>query len=590
MQVIVKRDALEDLVFRLLSENRSRHSLDIADIPAKREQEPIEPTEQMSVQLTTDKPSVDDPEFVPTSIPELKNSAAAIAQEVPSNQIEYFYRLLHKILDRAIDKQISKEEWTDRDVEHESDQDLTVRPDEEEDDATLDDETLDDELREAISRVLDEQDLDDDEEELSFFERPDLPKLPGESQSVVDRAYEDAIEKFNTDVFRRNLLDPYFIDIQTPEGVYPFRIGYTKMVEELPNIVNRLISMTPSDSMRKIKSMGKDSDEYLEISQRLHEYIKPFLKDPSSVRSSDIMIGDANKIVMELKKKATTNNETDPQVFLSLVQEKKAEIQDPELALTVFLVGLKTYQKILEGETEEELVYDEEELKASVKQLVDDDEDLPEKQQKEADADAWTQIAKDEGFASAAGARQFAFKPMIKFMLQSESIDETTMSGIIHQAGVKFSDQISQMERKGVISSQDAASIKRSAKIGPDISGNEVFRDYFAIVFYQPFINEFIKKWKDYTRSVLSGMNIDDPKDTIVKMLVGETSPTKEANQRKILAVMTKREFRTALGKARAFATRREEISNFALSYALMRLNQPAKVKGAIKKALQLNA
>ena len=547
MDVIVKKRALEDLVLKLLKENRSGHSLDISDIPAKSDQEPIVPTEQMSVQLTTNKPPVGDSEFIPASIPELRNSAAAIADEVPNSQIQYFYRLLHKILDRAIDKQISKEEWTDREVEHESDQALTVQADE------IEDETQEQELREAISRILDEQDFDEDDD-LPFSERPDLPSLPGENLSPVDIAFEDAVEKFNTDTFRRNLLDPYFIDVQTPEGVYPFRIGYTKMVEELPNIVDRLISMTSSDSARSIRALGKNSKEYAELSQRLYEYIKPFLKDPSSVKSSDIMIGDANKIVMEIKKKATTDNEIDPELFLSLIQEKKKEIEDPELSLMVLLIGLKMYQNILEGEPEEELVYDEEDLKASVEELVDDDKDLPEEQQKQSDADAWTQIAKEEGFASAAGARQFAFKPMIKFLLQSESIDETTMSGIIHQAGIKFS------------------------------------RDYFALVFYQPFINEFIKKWKEHARTVLMDMGVEDSKDTIVKMLVGETSPTKDANQRKILAVMSKSQFRTALEKTRGFATRRDEIGSFALSFALSRLNQPAKVKGAIKKALQMNA
>ena len=179
---------------------------------------------------------------------------------------------------------------------------------------------------------------------------------------------------------------------------------------------------------------------------------------------------------------------------------------------------------------------------------------------------------------------------MIKFLLQSESIDETTMSGIIHQAGIKFSSQISQMEGKGLISSQEAKRLKSTARIGPNISGNEVFRDYFALVFYQPFVNEFIKKWKEHARTILMDMGVEDPKDTIVKMLVGETSPTKDANQRKILSVMSKSQFRTALEKAREFATRRDEIGSLALSFALNRLNQPAKVKGAIKKALQMNA
>ena len=64
---------------------------------------PIEPTPQMAVQLSADAPPVEDPDFIPASMQELKAAAARISQEVPPDQAEFFYRSLHKLLDATLD-------------------------------------------------------------------------------------------------------------------------------------------------------------------------------------------------------------------------------------------------------------------------------------------------------------------------------------------------------------------------------------------------------------------------------------------------------------------------------------------------------
>ena len=64
---------------------------------------PVAPGPQMSVQLSVDRPPVEDDEFSPASVEELSRSAAALTDLVPPSQIEFFYKQLHKILDQAND-------------------------------------------------------------------------------------------------------------------------------------------------------------------------------------------------------------------------------------------------------------------------------------------------------------------------------------------------------------------------------------------------------------------------------------------------------------------------------------------------------
>jgi hypothetical protein len=104
MNVVVKKSVLEELIDKLTLENRSYHSADISNIPAKDDETPIEPQAQVPLQLSTAQPPVDDPDYIPTSVIDLAVAARTISQEVPPSQIEFFYRLLHKILDLALDR------------------------------------------------------------------------------------------------------------------------------------------------------------------------------------------------------------------------------------------------------------------------------------------------------------------------------------------------------------------------------------------------------------------------------------------------------------------------------------------------------
>ena len=72
------------------------------------EELPLKPNSHMALQLSTESPPVDDPDFVPASKEELGLAAARISKEVPNNKIEYFYRKLHKLLDAALDEDDEK--------------------------------------------------------------------------------------------------------------------------------------------------------------------------------------------------------------------------------------------------------------------------------------------------------------------------------------------------------------------------------------------------------------------------------------------------------------------------------------------------
>ena len=106
MQVKVKKEVLINLLKKALNENRTFnnpsgnfiHSFD------RQSASPISASPHMATQLSVEEPPVGDENYVPASISELKAAAARIAQEVPPDQVEGYYRALHRLLDAAIDK------------------------------------------------------------------------------------------------------------------------------------------------------------------------------------------------------------------------------------------------------------------------------------------------------------------------------------------------------------------------------------------------------------------------------------------------------------------------------------------------------
>jgi len=119
MKVAVKKRVLFNLLKNRLNENRASgdhggrmiHPFNIQSPNSDpfgfyedEEDTPIKVSDHMAVQLSVPKMPVEDEDFVPGTISELCGSATLICKEVPVSQIEYFYRQLHMLLDKALDR------------------------------------------------------------------------------------------------------------------------------------------------------------------------------------------------------------------------------------------------------------------------------------------------------------------------------------------------------------------------------------------------------------------------------------------------------------------------------------------------------
>jgi len=106
MKVTVKKEVLFNLLKNSLNENRTFNNPSGNFIHAfdRQSSSPISASPHMATQLSVEEPPVQDENYVPASISELKAAAARIAQEVPPDQVEGYYRALHRLLDAALDK------------------------------------------------------------------------------------------------------------------------------------------------------------------------------------------------------------------------------------------------------------------------------------------------------------------------------------------------------------------------------------------------------------------------------------------------------------------------------------------------------
>jgi len=118
MKVAVKKSVLFNLLKKRLNENRSQgdmagrvihpfnQSPDLDPFGYYEDDSlPVKSNNHMASQLSIEEPPVDDEEYVPATIDELRAAASVISKEVPINQIEFFYRKLHMSLDEALDRE-----------------------------------------------------------------------------------------------------------------------------------------------------------------------------------------------------------------------------------------------------------------------------------------------------------------------------------------------------------------------------------------------------------------------------------------------------------------------------------------------------
>lgn len=73
--------------------------------PVKDAMNAIVPKEMVATQLATERPPVEDEDYVPSSIAELAKAAAEIAKLIPPDQVKKFYLRLKELADESIERQ-----------------------------------------------------------------------------------------------------------------------------------------------------------------------------------------------------------------------------------------------------------------------------------------------------------------------------------------------------------------------------------------------------------------------------------------------------------------------------------------------------
>ena len=405
MNVIIDRKVLEEFVKSKIQEERSFHTTNIAEIPAKEmEEEPIVPREQMAVQLSVEEPPVADPEFIPASKVELGNAASVIAREVPSHQIEYFYRLLHKILDKSLDREEARLRG---DLSGSSGvRLLNDEPNLEK----FDDRDIEEKVRESVERILREQD--------------EIPAA--DETSVVSDAIQDILDYLRSINFGYETVSR----VLGGTGQKPLPSGIL-----LPLLRQKIGPSGMDPNISQIFSRYNLSPDQIDMVRQgvTQVVMKPVTERPPEPPPSDWSESqlDANKAVDQIALKMLKGKK-DPQTGEWLSEPMDEEAVAAELVRMSELEAdqsmISAYQEIAQmllskaGAAEE--LRARRESEREVRELQAQDaaaEESPASPPKDL-SDLWTQIAKEEGFASAAGARQFAFKPMIKYYLESMAI------------------------------------------------------------------------------------------------------------------------------------------------------------------------
>jgi len=164
MKVVVNEKALIEAMESLAAGTEEVEQEEPDGGWGNRDGEPIEASPVMSTQLAVDRPPVGDPDFMPTSTQQLSRSASTISEEVPQDQIDFFYRKLHDILDQALDRHGSSEyedsETTEEPTEEEEEEESLEAA--QEDIPDEEDAILESVFKKAISMILEQEDQDDD--------------------------------------------------------------------------------------------------------------------------------------------------------------------------------------------------------------------------------------------------------------------------------------------------------------------------------------------------------------------------------------------------------------------------------------------
>jgi hypothetical protein len=104
MKIKLKKRVLFNFIKQHITENRTFDNPSGNFVSPLNKEAPIKPIAHMATQLTVEQPPVEDPDYIPATVQELAAAAGVISREVPENQIDFFYRKLHALLDDSLDQ------------------------------------------------------------------------------------------------------------------------------------------------------------------------------------------------------------------------------------------------------------------------------------------------------------------------------------------------------------------------------------------------------------------------------------------------------------------------------------------------------
>lgn len=94
----------------ILNEMRSSHSSSYIENAGEEDNTPVDASQKMgALQLTSELPDLTDPEWEPSSTPELRDALIAISKEVPKSKLDDFYKRVMNAFEKTIDNMDEEE-------------------------------------------------------------------------------------------------------------------------------------------------------------------------------------------------------------------------------------------------------------------------------------------------------------------------------------------------------------------------------------------------------------------------------------------------------------------------------------------------
>jgi hypothetical protein len=408
----IEKNVFDQLIKKFVNEHsnsRTTHSTRIDQIAG--EELPVLPNEHMPLQLSSEMPNVADEEYIPTTTSALSDAAATIAQEVPSNQIEFFYNQLHSLLKRVMGR--------------EEESRLPMME-------ALLFEAIDD-MSNMGNEDLPELDDDDADDMLSKMDPKNQPMPTAQdiAQKIMDNGHtnKDAIHDResdgNLDIGNVKSSSANFASFghkaRRAELPAKFAMNVTADAIESDPEIRKMISRVVGDTDQKD---AKTMLLTLDIKSALHDMMKKRTEISPELAAEMY----ANVISDQLKKSTDDNEES----YEDAVKEIVDSVKDGPQEISVKLSGIKEkmnvsgddFIKFLELARDKQLsgatkkIYDEDEAEKELgkKDTVDLEIFDSEKAEKKMDTNLENQ-ADLFGFSGANGIRQWFQKhPEVKFM------------------------------------------------------------------------------------------------------------------------------------------------------------------------------